>query len=516
MCFKMCLDRKCGVSQGRAGTSISATIRDPASELLVCNFRSAWFKLLINLCDRRACRVKQECWRHLSYWVLCLLIHIDRTKPAKTGRNCFVSGFCLVLQSFIHQSLSHKRDTTTRWKLLGVLHTRKLKHQLSNCDVYLTRQLLSIQEGSVRCQPSGQLILKTTKIHSLFTHFVNKMDESWLDTVASVGCAGKLSTLKIIWFIGWVNLGYQFPLKATTKFISVVLSTQVSGSPLKDPSVTGRWQMVSGGVNLTRRSLSPQLLHTVTQKNLPSVWSASANKDIITHCCLYRQVLPGERESKRFVSSTVCCDYDLFNCWVLCCGVWLWLRTYCCGQEAFFQVFVCFLLEPTNVYRGCGNFFLRSFTDLWSDSRNNQVGDWSRGPGAETEGVLSVVASLNFVKRSMWGKLAWFVLSYVHVSQSKNVWNEWTKETNHETNSKAQGMSKTTGNYNGYRFWLCVLPHKNKQLFQIEPNYKKTWRSPMLHTSRTKYFKRQDCFDKIHWFAFQERSINWGKNDLQK
>ncbi len=35
MCFKMYLDRKCGVSQGRAGTSISATIRVPASELLV-------------------------------------------------------------------------------------------------------------------------------------------------------------------------------------------------------------------------------------------------------------------------------------------------------------------------------------------------------------------------------------------------------------------------------------------------------------------------------------------------
>ncbi len=31
----MCLDRKCGVSQGRAGTSVSATIRVPASELLV-------------------------------------------------------------------------------------------------------------------------------------------------------------------------------------------------------------------------------------------------------------------------------------------------------------------------------------------------------------------------------------------------------------------------------------------------------------------------------------------------
>ncbi len=38
MCFKMCLDRKCGVSQGRAGTSISETIRVPASELLVLFF----------------------------------------------------------------------------------------------------------------------------------------------------------------------------------------------------------------------------------------------------------------------------------------------------------------------------------------------------------------------------------------------------------------------------------------------------------------------------------------------
>ncbi len=35
MCFKMCLDRKCGVCQGRAGTFVSATIRVPASELLV-------------------------------------------------------------------------------------------------------------------------------------------------------------------------------------------------------------------------------------------------------------------------------------------------------------------------------------------------------------------------------------------------------------------------------------------------------------------------------------------------
>ncbi len=37
--MRQCLYRKCGVSQGRAGTvSVSATIRVPASELLVQNF----------------------------------------------------------------------------------------------------------------------------------------------------------------------------------------------------------------------------------------------------------------------------------------------------------------------------------------------------------------------------------------------------------------------------------------------------------------------------------------------
>ncbi len=82
MCFKMCLDRKCGVSQGRAGTSVSVTIRVPALELFVNNAISSADRVTTLLLDVCVCVCVCVCV------FSSIILYRSLSQPTAPNSNC--------------------------------------------------------------------------------------------------------------------------------------------------------------------------------------------------------------------------------------------------------------------------------------------------------------------------------------------------------------------------------------------------------------------------------------------